>query len=281
MESYFTKTIDWKMTIGHIFKTKNCGDIRILKQYGDFVDVEFMDTGYVKCRVSKSSVNAGIVNDPYARKVFGRGYMGECYTKDKKCWMTWHDMLRRKYDPSPRDGQYARSVEICEEWENLSAFQKWFNDNYIDGFVLDKDLLSGTLYSEDTCLYIPSSVNTMLSIRKMSSDVDPSRPVGVYKSKSKRLYNVKWTTKESHISVDALMGERYAVEVYLDMKCSAVYKEFMKFAHIIPAERIKVFTDNLYQCVLRQCMDVSENIHYSEILKDLSTYDNMLREDLV
>ena len=94
-----------------------------------------------------------------------------------KYYSDWKNMLKRCYCSK---GDYVGNVFVDESWHKLSNFKKWFDKNYIDGYVLDKDILSGKLYSEHTCLYIPSKLNLFItSVR---------RDCGSYYDKSRNKY---------------------------------------------------------------------------------------------
>lgn len=53
--------------------------------------------------------------------------------------------------------------EVCEEWKLFSNFKNWFDENYIEGYDLDKDLLvkNNRIYSPETCLFVPHKLNTL------------------------------------------------------------------------------------------------------------------------
>lgn len=81
-----------------------------------------------------------------------------------KYYRDWKNMLKRCYCST---GEYSGNVSVSESWLTLSNFKSWFEKNYVEGCVLDKDILSGKVYSENTCLYIPKDLNLFLtSVRK-------------------------------------------------------------------------------------------------------------------
>ena len=58
---------------------------------------------------------------------------------------------------------------VCSEWLVFSNFEKWFKENYKDGYELDKDLLSGKenkVYSPETCCFLPPRINKLLLTNK-------------------------------------------------------------------------------------------------------------------
>ena len=46
---------------------------------------------------------------------------------------------------------------VCEEWKHFSNFKKWFDENYIEGFDIDKDILikGNKVYSPEACSFVP------------------------------------------------------------------------------------------------------------------------------
>lgn len=74
----------------------------------------------------------------------------------------WLAMLNRAY------GDYQesyKSTHVCKSWLSFSNFYNWWEVNYIEGFDLDKDLLSKgeSIYSAETCCYLPNWVNSLIT----------------------------------------------------------------------------------------------------------------------
>ena len=118
-----------------------------------------------------------------------------------KYYRDWKNMLKRCYCTT---GDYLGDVSVSESWLTLSNFKSWFEQNYVEGYVLDKDILSGEVYSENTCIYIPKELNLFLtSIRKeCGSHFDTTR--NKYQSYTKK-YNGK------RINIGRFATEREAV----------------------------------------------------------------------
>ena len=98
----------------------------------------------------------------------------------------WSGMLRRCYsDIELRKKPSYIGVTVCDEWHSLSNFKKWFDNNYVEGYQLDKDILAnGTskVYSPDTCCFIPAQLNAMLTKRDRDRG---DLPLGVTKHGNK------------------------------------------------------------------------------------------------
>ena len=96
---------------------------------------------------------------------------------------TWGQMLKRCYSKEYLDKRPTyRGCSVCEEWSSFSNFKKWFDDNYVKGYSLDKDILfkHNKLYSPDTCCFVPNEINVLLC----KSDAKRGHtPIGVYERK--------------------------------------------------------------------------------------------------
>lgn len=79
----------------------------------------------------------------------------------------WYGIMSRCYDDTdtnyPRYG--GKGVTVCEEWKAQESFIKWYTENNITGWAIDKDLLSdgGLVYSPSTCVFIPRGLNSIIA----------------------------------------------------------------------------------------------------------------------
>ena len=69
-------------------------------------------------------------------------------------------------------------------------FCDWFHDNYREGYQLDKDLLiqGNKVYSPNTCVFIPQSINLLLIERNASRG---DYPIGVDFHKPSNKYRAR------------------------------------------------------------------------------------------
>lgn len=86
-------------------------------------------------------------------------------------------ILRRCYASSGTDNATYANTVVCEEWKHFSNFKRWFELNCIDGYEIDKDILSDELsiYSPATCLFVPKWLNKFAIIPTSEEPL----PVGV------------------------------------------------------------------------------------------------------
>ena len=154
---------------GDIFNL-NCGSIATVTNYIDSHNIEIItETGY-KTTAESGQLRKGQVYDKLLRKVYGVGYMGiGKYCRGSFAYSRWTSMLERCY--SEKYQNKFPSYIMCtvsDRWHDLQNFGKWFDNNYIEDYHLDKDLLlpGNKIYSENTCIFIPQDVNSFLKISK-------------------------------------------------------------------------------------------------------------------
>lgn len=79
-------------------------------------------------------------------------------------YRTWKSMLERCYSDKyhQKEPTYI-GCSVCEEWKVYSVFKRWFDENYVEGYALDKDILvkNNKVYSPDTCCFVPHVINAL------------------------------------------------------------------------------------------------------------------------
>lgn len=73
----------------------------------------------------------------------------------------WKDMITRACSEKfkSRTPSYV-GVSVCREWLMFSGFVDWWRSNQVDGWQLDKDLLTDSSeYSDKSCIFIPQWLN--------------------------------------------------------------------------------------------------------------------------
>ena len=93
-------------------------------------------------------------------------------------YMAWLNMLTRVYcEKSLKKHPAYIGCAVCDEWRSFMSFRSWWLENHVEGWQLDKDLLSDSrVYSPDTCVYVHRWLNNFIT-RKASGK--GSLPVGV------------------------------------------------------------------------------------------------------
>jgi len=106
----------------------------------------------------------------YSNKVYGVG-VGKpigCTKYSHKSYVVWASMLERCYSEKQAHLSY-KDCTVCSDWLDYYTFASWYDVQEGCGvWQLDKDLLanikglSGTIYSEATCLLLPERLNKLL-----------------------------------------------------------------------------------------------------------------------
>lgn len=196
--------------IGEVNKNR-FGTEMVLVEYTKHIDivVEFQDKFKLRKKTRYSHFKEGNVRNPYDKEVFGVAYIGEGkYSsrengKKTKAYTTWVNMIRRCYDPytiNKSRGMSYKDVTVCKEWHNFQNFAEWFENNYYEipgeKICLDKDILvkGNKVYSPDTCIFAPESINGMFVYNKPQNKREP---IGVHKEKYYGTYKVNYAVPGS------------------------------------------------------------------------------------
>jgi hypothetical protein len=123
-------------------------------------------------------------------------YKRSCKGEDGKNRKTpeyelWKNMLARCYSPAmnklrPR----YKGCSVSENFKNFQWFAKWCNKQIgfgETGYQLEKDILikNNKVYSEDTCRFVPNSINMLLAKSNASRG---DLPIGVQYFKKIKKY---------------------------------------------------------------------------------------------
>jgi len=124
------------------------------------------------------------------RPIYGIGIndIEETYLKQPRFCCIWRHMLQRCYSSvlqSKRPSYIGCSV--VEEWHKLSNFRVWYDENNVDDWHLDKDLLfpKNKIYSPDTCVFIPTNINSLFTFTTKNRG---ELPLGVFYHKRDQHY---------------------------------------------------------------------------------------------
>ena len=113
--------------------------------------------------------------------VYGVGISDLPHIHGTDAYNRWHGMLKRCYyskEHTQRRQSYSDCI-VCPEWLRFSVFKEWFDKNYIQGYALDKDIISkgNRVYSPDTCCFVPQEINGLIIQNKSRRN---SCPIGVF-----------------------------------------------------------------------------------------------------
>lgn len=121
--------------------------------------------------------------------MYGIGFAGmDKVDRKSVAYVKWHNMMSRCYADSVHKNQPQYiGCTVCEEWHNFQNFKAWFDKWNVEGYELDKDILfkGNTVYSPETCCFVPSTINTLfVNAKERRGDC----PVGVYKDAEKNKF---------------------------------------------------------------------------------------------
>ena len=169
------KAKDIKSSIGTdtVYQSKNSGCFTITNYLDSYnIGIRFIDTGY-EMFAHLGNIKIGKVKDPYLPSVYGVGILGTKYPSTINCvhtkeYVVWTHMLERCYSDTHKK-KYPTYIG-CEASDNFKSFEyfcDWCTEQIgfgNEGWHLDKDLLvkGNKVYSENTCIFIPSEINTVL-----------------------------------------------------------------------------------------------------------------------
>lgn len=191
---YFDKEVikyselDKENLIGKTLSSLNYGDFIVtgcVKNKKLKYSIQFLNTGFVKHNISKSSLLKGQVRDSYYPSVYGVGFMGnKSINKDssdleKDLFKVWKNMIRRCYYPKAKDYKNygLKGVSVSDRWlcfsifyEEVQLIRGWHNkQDHPDLYQLDKDYLGSNIYSKQTCVWSDAKINMSNNNRPFTS----------------------------------------------------------------------------------------------------------------
>ena len=192
----YLNDVNYKDCVGVVCKSNLSGDFKIVK-YNDKtnVQIQFLKTGYE--RVARlHNIRKGEVKDPYLESVFGVGVLGAKYPTRvngilTKEYILWCNMLERCYnDTFKKKNPTYQYCQVGDNFKYHEYFYEWCNQQI--GFSnkdwhLDKDLLikGNKVYSESTCVFLPSEINSLLV---KSDKIRGEHLIGVYYHKRDKAF---------------------------------------------------------------------------------------------
>lgn len=221
--------------------------------------VQFKD-GYITTGVQYTQFCNGRVKNPNDASVFGHGCVGvgaHVSTIDGKMtpqYRTWTHMLERSYSAKYhlRKPTYI-GITVCDEWLNFQVFAAWYDTNFYavedQEMAIDKDILSkgNKVYSPETCVFVPQSVNSLFTKRDAKRG---KTPLGVSWYKSGK-YQASCSTGKGKLQYLGLFTT--PEEAFLS------YKAFKENLIKQIAESYKTqIPDNLYRALINYTVEIDD-----------------------
>lgn len=184
-------------------------------------------------------------------KIFGRGIFDSTKSSNesedmKIAYTMWVRMFRRCYSG---DFKTYGKCKVCKEWWWFSNFKKWFDENYIKGYDLDKDILirNNKVYSPDTCCFVPHMINSLLiSCKATRGDF----PIGVVKNHNGFTAQLRENKKQKYIGFFDTIEEAF----------SAYKKEKEKYIQEVAKEYYSKgeITKRVYDALMRYEVEITD-----------------------
>ena len=192
----YLNDVNYKDCVGKVCKSKSSGDFKILK-YNDSanVEIQFLKTGY-EMVTQLGNIRSGEIRDRYSPSVYGIGIIGAKHPVTinnvlTKEYVLWVHMLQRCYSDSFKKKRPTyEGCEVSDNFKSYEYFYEWCQNQIgfgIQSFELDKDLLvkGNKVYSEDTSIFIPAEINSLLTKRTASRG---GHLIGVYWNKREKAF---------------------------------------------------------------------------------------------
>ena len=202
------------------------------------VIIEFKEPKKYREEVQYCTVKLGTIRNVYKKTGFNVGYIGEGkYQTTIKAYTVWRNILMRCYD---EQNKYFKKyggvgIKVCEEWLCYQTFAKWYEENKIEDWEVDKDLLSkgnDKNYSPDNCCFLPKSLNIQL---QCSQKKNKYGAIGVSKE------GQKWRADFSTMYLGAFHEKKEAELAYLEAKRIKMWESSKKYSEKMNMTQLELF----------------------------------------
>lgn len=148
----------------------------------------------------------------------------------------WYSMLDRCY--GKRFKKPYVNCRVSEAWHDFQKFAKWYSENFVENWDLDKDILgNGMLYSEEYCCFVPREINCLFQtpkkIRELPQGVSYHKLSKKYRAdvgkKALGLFETAETAHNAYLAEKANICEKLA-EDYKNNLDIRVYERLMEYA---------------------------------------------------
>ena len=144
-----------------------------------------------------------------------------------KSYKNWCSMLYRCYSRKWQDKSPTYiGCTVGDEWLYFTNFKKWFDENYVEGYQLDKDIKfkGNKIYSPETCFFVTRELNSLLTHKKSNQGESPT---GVSLHSFNGKYQAQVTLKGKIESLGCFLTAEEAEKVYLTAKGNEIIRQSM------------------------------------------------------
>ncbi len=209
--------------VGQKFITNEGYEVEVIEYFGVRNCTVQFKNGLKLYNVFLANLLKGCIKNPNHPSICGVGYLGAGKYKasnDNKSYSIWRSTIQRCYNRSyqKRHPTYI-GCSVDKRWYNFQVFAEWFENNYKDGFELDKDVLTkgNKIYSPETCRFIPQEINCLFTKRQ---NCRGGLPIGVVKSRKRFIAQIQLGNGSKYLGTfdtpeEAFHAYKIAKEVYI------------------------------------------------------------------
>ena len=141
-----------------------------------------------------------------------------------------YDLKRQEKHPT------YKGCIVAEEWHDFQNFAEWFENNYKEGFALDKDILikGNKIYSPNTCCFVAREINNSFV---KSDSIRGKYPIGISKAKDKFIAHISINGKRVRLGMFDTPEE--AFQVYKIAKEKQIKEVAEKYKNQITGQTYK------------------------------------------
>lgn len=238
--------------IGSEYKTTEGYTATIIEYNGWYNSTVRLNEGTILTGIILGVLRKGNVKNPNHKTVFGRGYFGQgkyiSVGEHLKTYITWRGMMGRCYDPTYHAIQPTYiGCSVAEEWHNYQNFAKWHEENYVEGWQLDKDyhMKGNKIYSPETCVFIPQEVNSLIT---NGAATRGQYPVGVIKKINR--FQATLSKDGTKVNLGSFMTTDEAFKVYKEEKEKYIKEMADKWKNML--------TEKAYESIIRYQIEITD-----------------------
>jgi len=152
------------------FNNQGCEMVIIVYRNCEDIDIQFKNGTILTNRQYHHFKNGNMPN-PLHPTILNIGYEGVgkySFISYPVIYKLWKSIVRRTSDKLYKESHNSyRNSSLSQEWHNFQNFAQWFEENYVEGFHLDKDILvkGNKIYSPETCRFVPQEINNLFTNR--------------------------------------------------------------------------------------------------------------------
>jgi len=199
-----------KNRVGEKYVTNEGYTVEIIEYFNRRNCTIRFDYGLIRSNVYLDNLIAGAIRNPLHKSVCGVGYTGIGVYKNSKIRNIWNDMITRCYDAKTQiNSPSYKECFVVESWHNFQNFAAWYEENYTEGFHLDKDILikGNKVYGPDTCDFVPREINNIIV---KSDKIRGKYPIGVCRQGEKYLAQLHIEGKTTYLGIFNTPEEAFA-----------------------------------------------------------------------